>query len=146
MPSTPRSRDEFDGDAADVARPPFSPTIALVTLARSVEIELAALLEPHGLSLRSYGILGFVSATPGVSLDDLARRTRLGADSVSVAIRGLAEQGLVRTAAGRGGGPTVTRTGSEVLTRAREDVAGFDAATLASPAWRELRDALSGSG
>jgi DNA-binding MarR family transcriptional regulator len=146
MPSAPRSRDEFDGDAADLARPPFSPTIALVTLARSVEIELAALLEAHGLSLRGYGILGYVAATPGVSLDDLARRSRLGADSVSVALRGLTEKGLVRTAAGRGGGPTVTRTGSEVLSRAREDVAGFDAATLASPAWQELRDALSGSG
>jgi DNA-binding MarR family transcriptional regulator len=138
--------DEFQGDPAEAARPPFSPTIAVVTVARTLEIELAALLEPHGLSLRSYGILGFVSATPGVSLDDLARRTRLGADSVTVAVRGLVEQGLVRTATGRSGGPTVTRAGSEVLSRAREDVAGFDAATLASPAWRELRDALSGSG
>ncbi len=138
--------DEFQGDAADVARAPFSPTIALVTLARTVEIELAAVLEPLGLSLRSYGILGFVSATPGISLDDLARRSRLGSDSVSAAVRGLAEQGLVRTAAGRGGGPTVTAAGSELLTRAREDVAGFDAATLASPAWGGLRDALSGSG
>jgi DNA-binding MarR family transcriptional regulator len=138
--------DEFQGDAADTARAPFSPTIALVTLARTVELELAALLEPHGLSLRSYGILGFISATPGLSPDDLARRTRLGADSVSFALRGLTEQGLVRTAAGRGGGPTVTRTGSDLLARARADVAEFDAATVASPAWRELRDALSGSG
>ena len=52
--------DEFQGDAADAARPPFSPTIALVTLARIVEVRLGALLEPHGLTLRKYGILGHI--------------------------------------------------------------------------------------
>ena len=135
--------DEFQGDAADAARPPFSPTIALVTLARTIEIELAGLLEAHGLSLRSYGILGFIAATPGLSLDDLARRSRLSAESVPVVLRALTEQGLVRTAAGRGGAPTVTRAGSDLLARVRSEVAAFDADTLDSPAWREVLDALT---
>ncbi len=138
--------DEFEGDPADTARPPFSPTIALVTLARVVEVRLASLLEPHGLTLRKYGILGHIAATPGLSLSDLARRQHITVQSVHVLIKSLVEAGLVRSATeanGLAAQVTVTPQGSALLQRLATELAEFDAETFQGAAWEELSQALA---
>ena len=138
--------DEFQGDAAGTARPPFSPTIALVTLARIVEVRLGTLLEPHGLTLRKYGILGHIAATPGLSLSDLARRSRITVQSVHVLIRSLVEAGWV-TSATRANGlsaqVTVTPAGAALLTELRTELAAFDAETFGHGSWDGLAAALA---
>jgi DNA-binding MarR family transcriptional regulator len=126
---------------------PFSPAIALVTAARVVELQLASLQEPHGLTLRTYAILGHISATPGLSLSDLGRRSRITAQSVHVAIRSLTEAGLVRStreASGLAAPVTVTPAGAALLATLHRQVAAFDAETFASPSWQELSRALAG--
>src|SRR5688572_26712711 len=138
--------DEFQGDDASAGRAPFSPTIALVTLARVVEVQLADLLEPHGLTLRKYGILGHIAATPGLSLSDLARRSRITVQSVHVIIRALTEEGLVRSATEANGLPaqvTVTPRGADLLARLRDELAAFDDETFGAPGWQDLARALA---
>lgn len=125
---------------------PFSPSIALVTLSRMVEVQLAAMLEPHGLTLRKYGVLGHIAATPGLSLSDLGRRSRITVQSVHAIIRALAEAGWVRSTTEANGLPaqvTVTPAGDALLARLRTEVAEFDAEGFASPTWRELSSALA---
>ena len=138
--------DEFQGDAAGTARPPFSPTIALVTLARIVEVRLGALLEPHGLTLRKYGILGHIAATPGLSLSDLARRSQITVQSVHVLIRSLVDAGWVKSSTetnGLAAQVTVTAAGVELLTGLRAELAAFDAETFGTDAWEGLSAALA---
>ena len=55
----------------DAAR--FSPTIALLTLARAAEVDAARILEPEGLSVRKLAILQRLAALPGATASDLAR-------------------------------------------------------------------------
>jgi len=139
--------DEFQGDAADAARPPFSPTIALVTAARIVEVRLSGLLEPHGLTLRKYGILGHIGATPGLSLSDLARRSQITVQSVHVLIRSLVEAGWVKSSTevnGLAAQVTVTPEGSALLGALRVELAAFDDEVFGSPAWEVLAEALTG--
>ena len=136
-----RASHPADGDAA------FSPTIALVTVSRVIEVQLASLLEPHGLTLRKYAILGHISATPGLSLSDLGRRSRITVQSVHAVIRSLTEAGLVRStteANGLAAQVTVTPDGSALLERLRRELAAFDAETFDAPEWRELSAALGG--
>jgi DNA-binding MarR family transcriptional regulator len=124
---------------------PFSPSIALVTLSRVVEVQLAGLLEPHGLTLRKYGVLGHIAATPGLSLSDLGRRSRITVQSVHTIIRSLAEAGLVRSATEANGLPaqvTVTAAGDALLARLRAEIAEADAATFGSATWQGLSEAL----
>lgn len=138
--------DEFDGDAASVARPPFSPTIALVTLARIVEVRLGALLEPHGLTLRKYGILGHIAATPGLSLSDLARRSQITVQSVHVLIRSLVEAGWVKSsteANGLAAQVTVTSAGAALLAELRAELRAFDEETFDGASWEQLSTALA---
>ena len=138
--------DEFQGDAADTARPPFSPTIALVTAARLVEVRLSGLLEPHGLTLRKYGILGHIAATPGLSLSDLARRSQITVQSVHVLIRSLADAGWVKSSTevnGLAAQVTVTAAGAALLSELRRELAVFDAETFGTEAWDGLSAALA---
>ena len=138
--------DETPREAPGSARPPFSPTIALVTVARIAEVRLAALLEPHGLTLRKYGILGHIGATPGLSLSDLARRSHITVQSVHVLIRSLVDAGWVNSATevnGRAAQITVTPAGAALLAAVRAELATFDAETFGTPAWAALSAALA---
>lgn len=138
--------DEFQGDGASAGRAPFSPTIALVTIARVVEVQLADLLEPHGLTLRKYGILGHIASTPGLSLSDLARRSRITVQSVHVIIRALTDEGLVRSsteANGLAAQVTVTSKGADLLGRLRVELAAFDEQTFGTPEWQDLARTLA---
>jgi DNA-binding MarR family transcriptional regulator len=138
--------DERASDA-DAGEAPFSPTIALVTVSRVVEVQLASLLEPHGLTVRKYAILGHIAATPGLSLSDLGRRSRITVQSVHAVIKTLTDAGLVRSTTetnGLAAQVTVTTSGIALLDRLRREVAALDAEAFASPAWRDLSASLSG--
>jgi|GEM_PF-2964076 Transcriptional regulators len=132
-------------DRDDSAEPAFSPSIALVTTARDVEVRLAALLEPHALTLRKYAVLQRIAATPGLSLADLARGQRSTERGVATIIRALVDAGWARAGTGPGGLPaqvTVTRDGSVLLDRLRREIDALDAETFASPAGVGLASAL----
>lgn len=134
--------DEFDGDPADAARLPFSPTIALVTLARVVEVRVASLLERHGLTLRGYRLLARVAATPGISVSDLGRRSQDSADAVRVLLKRLVDAGWVTSPRGTDQ-VTLTPAGADLATRVGRDIADLDAELLDEPGGRELAEALA---
>jgi DNA-binding MarR family transcriptional regulator len=123
----------------------FSPTIALLTLSRAAEIEVAGLLEPHGLTVRKYAILSAIAATPGVTISDLARRSGTTADGARVAVKALVDSGLVRSAAGGGHAPqlTATPTAAALLERLARAISEVDARLFATDALRELASALA---
>lgn len=125
--------------------PVFSPAVALVTLARDVEVRLAALLEPHSLTLRKYAVLQRIATTPGLSLADLARGARTTERGVGTIVRSLVDSGWARAGLGPGGLPAqivVTPTGSTLLDRLRREIADLDEASFGSAAGRELTAAL----
>lgn len=125
---------------------PFSPSVALVTAARDVEVRLAALLEPHSLTLRKYAVLQRIAATPGLSLADLARGARSTERGAAAMVRALVEAGWARAGTGAGGLPaqmTVTREGSALLDRLGTSIAALDTETFASPQGSTLADALA---
>lgn len=125
--------------------PVFSPSVALVTAARDVEVRLAALLEPHALTLRKYAVLQRIATTPGLSLADLARGARTTERGVGTIVRALVESGWARSGLGPGGLPAqivVTPAGSTLLDRLRREVAALDDESFDSPAGRDLRVAL----
>ena len=93
--------------------PRFSPTIALLTLARAAEVDVARILEPSGLSVRKLGILQRLSTVPGATLPDLARAVGISAEEVAPMLRAMTTSGLVRV--GRDGVLSVSDAGSAAL-------------------------------
>jgi DNA-binding MarR family transcriptional regulator len=137
----PRPRDTSSRD-----EPAFSPAVALVTAARDVEVRLAALLEPHALTLRKYAVLQRIATTPGLSLADLARGARSTERGVATIVRALVESGWARAGNGPGGLPaqvTATRDGIALLERLRREIAALDEETFATRAGGALADALA---
>ena len=121
--------------------PRLSPTVALLTLSRVAEIEMARVLEPHGLTLRKYGILSRIAAVPGISTADLARRAGLAAEDIAPMLRALRDAGLTRAADERSAMVTITPAGSRLLALLDTAVADVDARMF--PAERgELASAL----
>ncbi|MFC8531430.1 MarR family winged helix-turn-helix transcriptional regulator [Nocardia sp. NPDC057227] len=111
-------------------RPPFSPTITLLTVARVVDAAYAEALRPLGLTTRKYGLLGHVRGTPGISFSELARRSRITVQSAHTAVRGFVAGGLVDDGTAQPGAAStlrVTAAGEELLGRAAEVVARLDA-------------------
>ena len=107
--------------------PRLSPTVALLTLSRAAEIEMARVLEPHGLTLRKYGILSRIAAVPGISAADLARRAALAAEDIAPLLRALRDAGLTRAADERSATVTITPAGSRLLALLDTAVADVDA-------------------
>jgi DNA-binding MarR family transcriptional regulator len=128
----------------DEPRPPFSPVIALLTLGRTAEADLADRLKPLGLTVRSLGLLGHIARQPGVSFSELARRSRITVQSAHTAVQKLVSDGLVSdTTANAGQRSTLelSAAGRTVLDAAMAAVAALDAELF--PASREpLSDAL----
>lgn len=120
-------------DSVDALR--FSPTIALLTLARTAEVEVARILEPAGLSVRKLVILQRLSTVPGASPADLARVVGITADEVAPMLRSMTTTELIKR--GRDGVLSVTERGQSALTRVDDALASLDARTFAD------RDALS---
>jgi DNA-binding MarR family transcriptional regulator len=111
-------------------KPPFSPTVALLTIGRVWEAALADTLKPLGLTTRKYGLLGHIRATPGVSFSELARRSRITVQSAHTAVAAFAADGLVEDATARAGAASrlqVTAAGERLLGEAAERVAVLDA-------------------
>jgi len=127
-------------------RPRFSPTIALLTVSRIAEVRIAGLLEPHGLTLRKYGILGHIAATPGLSLSDLARRSAITVQSVHAVISSLSDAGLVQSkveGSGHAAQVSVTPAGVELLARIATGVEALDAELFSGEAMEELSAGLA---
>jgi DNA-binding MarR family transcriptional regulator len=118
--------------------------VALLTLSRAAEIEMARLLEPHGLTLRKYGILSRIAAVPGSSTADLARRAGLTAADIAPLLRSLRDAGLTRPGDERSATVTITPAGAQLLTRLNASVAELDTRLFSGAGRTELAAALAG--
>jgi len=110
--------------------PPFSPTIALLTVGRVWDAQLTAALKALGLTTRRYGLLGHVRGTPGISFSELARRSRITVQSTHTAVADLVDTGLVEDTTAQAGAASrlqVTAAGEDLLAQAAEVVARLDA-------------------
>jgi DNA-binding MarR family transcriptional regulator len=116
--------------------PRFSPTIALLTLARAAEVDVARILEPHGLSVRKLAILTRLAAVPGASPADLARTVGISADEAGPILRAMTATDLIRRT--RDGQLAVSEPGAVALQRVEAALADLDARLFAD------RDALAG--
>lgn len=111
--------------------PPFSPTVALLTLSRTWDAALADALKPLGLTTRKYGLLGHVRGTPGISFSELARRSRITVQSTHAAVASLASAGLVDDGTAQAGAASslrVTPDGEALLARVGAVLTELDAA------------------
>jgi DNA-binding MarR family transcriptional regulator len=109
--------------------PPFSPTVALLTVATRWQAAFAEVLKPFGLTSRTYALLGHLHARPGISFSELARRSRISTPSAHQAVAGLKRDGLVADATERAGAASrleVTPVGERALTLAGAAVARLD--------------------
>ena len=134
------------GPPADGAAPPFSPTIALLALTRTVELPVSRILEQHGLTLRKYGVLGHISRSPGLSMSEIARRSGITVQSVHTLIRSLADAGLVSSrveSSGLAASIVVTAAGGALLREIGAEVAALDATVFADDEMRGLSEALA---
>ena len=112
------------------APPPFSPTVALLTVGRVWEAAFADALKPLGLTTRKYGLLGHIRGTPGISFSELARRSRITVQSAHAAVAALGDAGLVDDGTARAGAAStlrVTAVGEKLLGEAAGVVARLDA-------------------
>jgi DNA-binding MarR family transcriptional regulator len=112
------------------APPPFSPTIALLTISRTWDAALSGALKPLGLTTRKYGLLGHIRGTQGISFSDLARRSRITVQSVHAMVASFVADGLVEDGTARAGSRSqllVTAEGERLLDQAAEVVAALDA-------------------
>jgi DNA-binding MarR family transcriptional regulator len=125
---------------------PGHPSVDLLRIARDVELAVARVLEPHGLTLRKYGILRELGEVPGLSTRDLARRQRTTPDDLRVLLRALTDAGHVKQAAsGSGHEPllALTPAGSGVLHAVDAALTLLDAELFATPERAELAAAVS---
>ncbi|WP_311258524.1 helix-turn-helix domain-containing protein [Microbacterium sp. WCS2018Hpa-9] len=123
--------------------PPFSPTIALLTVAAGWQESFADVLKPLGLTSRKYALLGHIRATPGISFSELARRSRITAPSAHIAVAALKDAGLVDDATARAGAAShleVTGRGGRLLSDAAARIAVLDEEFAAK--YPQLSDAL----
>ena len=111
--------------------PRFSPVIALLAVSASWEAQLAAELRDLGISTRKFGLLGHIGAEPGISVSELARRSRITVQSAHAAVHALVDDGLVADATAQAGAASdlsVTPRGAKVLQDAQERLAALDRA------------------
>jgi DNA-binding MarR family transcriptional regulator len=123
--------------------PPFSPTVALLTVARVWEAAFADALKPLGLTSRKYGLLGHMRGTPGISFSELARRSRITVQSAHTAVAAFVAAGLVEDATAHAGSASrlrVTDAGERLLADAAARLTTLDAEFAA--AHPELGEAL----
>ncbi|WP_134738072.1 MarR family transcriptional regulator [Nocardioides sp. 503] len=128
------------------APPPFSPTIALLAVARTWEAAFAEALKPLGLTIRKYGLLGHVRRTPGISFSELARRSHITVQSAHTAVAALTAAGLVGDGTAHAGAAStlqVTAAGEALLGEVTAVLGRLDAQLAA--AHPELIGALRAS-
>ncbi|MFT4051511.1 MAG: MarR family transcriptional regulator [Microbacterium sp.] len=113
--------------------PRFSPVIALLAVSAMWEGELSATLKDLGITTRKFGLLGHISADPGISFSELARRSHITVQSAHTAVRALVDDGLVEDATSHAGAASdlhVTPKGAGVLLAARDRLADLDGALV----------------
>ncbi|MFW0790634.1 MarR family winged helix-turn-helix transcriptional regulator [Gordonia sp. CPCC 205333] len=130
-------------------RPPFSPTVALLAIARQHDAAFAAALKPLGLSSRKYGMLGHLTRDPGISFSELARRSHISVQSAHAAVAALVSAGLVDDSTAQAGSAStlrLTAAGASLLRRATAELDRLDAQFAAThPALTEgLRRHVTG--
>jgi DNA-binding MarR family transcriptional regulator len=111
-----------------------------------VDLAVGQALLAHGLTIRKYGVLGHIAATPGLSVSDLGRRSGITVQSVHTLIRSLADAGLVRSevlGSGLAARVTVTPAGTALLRRVSITVGELDTQLFATEAMGGLSDALA---
>ncbi|MFF7816116.1 MarR family winged helix-turn-helix transcriptional regulator [Streptomyces roseolus] len=142
------SRD--DSVPAGTGRPvPGMPlSLQLAGIGRMVRETVESRLEEAGLSVRLLGVMGHLSASPGLSISELARRARISAPSMLAIVRQLEADGLVERTSPTGRGNTaqlsLTEAGRRARARANETLSDLDG-VLFSPLTPEQRDALKGA-
>lgn len=123
--------------------PPFSPTVALLTVSRVWDAAYADALKPLGLTTRKYGLLGHIRGNAGISFSELARRSRITVQSAHAAVAAFVEAGLVDDGTAHAGSAStlrVTAEGDSLLNRAAAVVTALDAEFAAQHP--ELTEAL----
>jgi len=126
-----------------MSEPPFSPTVALLTIGRVWEAAFTEALKPLGLTTRKYGLLGHIRGNPGISFSELARRSRITVQSAHTAVAQLVNDGLVADATAHAGAAStlrVTDAGAALIERAGQTVVTLDAQLQAR--YPELVDGL----
>ncbi|MGL5927730.1 MAG: MarR family winged helix-turn-helix transcriptional regulator [Dermatophilaceae bacterium] len=111
-------------DAPGPPRSSPSPSLALLTMGRLVERQVAAALDDVGLTVRGLGALSHLTGDPGITFTELARRAGVTVQTMHATVARLVELKAVRSATGGGRGRSaaleVTPSGQELLARARE--------------------------
>lgn len=127
--------------------PPLSPGLTMVLQARMVEERIEAGLAPLGLSMRKFGILGHLRATPGLSFSALARRAGIKVQSLHPIIDALTGEGYVRTVGGVSQGRAATLELTDAGIKAVESgslvLGDVDRAVFSTGEWAVLGDALN---
>jgi DNA-binding MarR family transcriptional regulator len=111
--------------------PRFSPLIALIGVSAAWEARLAAELRTLGISTRKFALLGHISAEPGISFSELARRSHITVQSAHAAVHTLVDDGLVADATAQAGAASdlsVTAKGAAVLRDAQARLGDLDRA------------------
>lgn len=137
---------ETQDHAGPVPRLAPNAAMTLIIQARAVEAKVEAQLEEFGLSLRRFGLLGHLRATPGISYSELARRAGIKVQSLQPIIKTLIDLGYVHAIGGVGQGRSavleLTSAGGDVFDRAVESLTEVDRELFAAGDWKELGDVL----
>lgn len=121
------------------------PSLALLSIARGIELEVARVLEPHGLTLRKFAILQRAGQSSGVSATDLARRLRSTPDDLRALIRSLVDADLLRSNTGGSGHEPllgITPSGSALLAQLDARLRELDERSFATPELDEVARAV----
>ena len=120
--------------------------MVLIGVGARLREQLDEQLAAHDITLRHYGALGHLAASPELSVSDLARRARVTPQSMRATVDHLAAIAAVehrRHGQGRASQVLVTDAGRALLADVREVVAALDADLLAGvDDGDRLRDAL----
>ncbi|MFI9122313.1 MarR family winged helix-turn-helix transcriptional regulator [Streptomyces bikiniensis] len=123
-------------------------SLQLAGIGRIVREEVESRLKEVGLSVRLLGVMGHLSASPGLSISELARRARISAPSMLSVVRRLEAEGLVERVSPTGRGNTaqlnLTDAGRQARARADETLSDLDGVLFGSLP-PEQRDALAGA-
>ncbi|TXR57443.1 MarR family winged helix-turn-helix transcriptional regulator [Quadrisphaera setariae] len=110
--------------------------LALKRAAAALRAAMDDALRPLDLSVPQYACLEQLAHRPGMSAADLARATFVTRQSAHTTLQGLEQRGLLtrpeQAPSGRALPTRLTPAGEELLARASRDVAGVEAAMLAS--------------
>ena len=135
-------------DAEANAEPRLAPSAAmsLIIQARLAEATVEGRLQDLDLSIRRFGLLGHLRATPGISFSELARRAGIKVQSLQPIVQAMVGLGYVSAVGGVGQGRAavleLTSKGRDMFDRAVEVLAEVDGELFADGDMKDLKDAL----